>query len=179
MKKLIAVAALAGTVALSGCSTPGPVPTVTVTRTVTVTASPAPVPSPAQATPLALGSTATANGATVTVHALDANSAPNAPAPQSANSKWASADVEVCNTGNAAISTSSQPWRLVGNGNLRFQPSSIGYNQFPEPDYTFGEETVAPGECRRGWITFVVQQDATLTAVTYTNSPGFIARWAL
>lgn len=177
MKKRALVAVVA-VLFLAGCSAadPAPAPTVTVTHTITETVTPTPAP-PVE--PLAIGVLADAGYMTVAVHAVDAASAPDAPAPESANSKWASVDVEVCNTSNGEFSTSSTPWRLVGNENLRFEPASIGYNQFPEPDYTFGEEVLSPGDCRRGWVTFAVTTDATLTGVNYTSSEGFAARWAV
>ncbi|WDG17492.1 DUF4352 domain-containing protein [Microbacterium sp. Clip185] len=148
--------------------------TVTVTETVTATPT-----TPAVAAPLAMGATAQFSTFSATVHSVQLESAPNAPAPQSAGNHWASVEVEGCNTGSQPFPVSGGPWQLVADDNRTFTMSSTGYSQFPEPDYGFGSGTLNPGECKRGWITFVVNDGAQITTVRYQNDLGEGARWAL
>jgi hypothetical protein len=166
---------------LGGCSaaSPGqtPVPAVTVTTTVTATPSPSPTPTPEPAAPTLGVGVPHSNGWTVTLHSIDLNSAANGPQPQTASDKWVSIDVENCNgtTPNALLTSS--PWRLIATDNRQFESSSTGYVTFPEPQLTFGETAIAPGECIRGWFTFVVARDATITSVKYSPNGGSAIIW--
>lgn len=173
------IIALGAVLALTGCSgTPTPAPTVTVT--VTVTATPTPVPTPAAApadTTLTLGTPARVPGGTLTAYAVNADSAPDAPKPLSANDHWASADVEFCP--NAASTVTTTWWRLADANHRDYEASSIGYNQFPSPSYAWGDTPVAAGTCHRGWITFVVADDANLQTVKYTNNRGDAIQWKI
>lgn len=176
-----ALAALT-TLFLAGCSAPAEA-TPTVTVTVTAPAPPAVTPTPTAApsnTPLSLGESRTFQGATVTAYEFKSDSTPEpAPQPQTAGDRWASLDVEVCNTGAMGITVSGAPWALVAADNRTYTESSIGYDQFPQPRFAFGDEAVDPGTCRRGWVTFVVNGDATIKGVRYGNPQGNTARWAV
>ena len=173
--------AAAALLALSGCAGEAtPAPTVTVTHTVTASPEPEPEPSTDTSTPLAFGETASVTQADLTVHAVNLDPAPEpAPQPQTADDKWVSADLEICNTTSAAFEFSAATWTLVDTENRAFTQSSTGYNQFPQPDYAFGTQSLDAGSCHRGWITFVVNDASTLTAVSYRNSVGASATWAI
>ncbi|MBS1674642.1 MAG: DUF4352 domain-containing protein [Actinobacteria bacterium] len=164
---------------LTGCAgTPTPAPTVTVFVTQTVTPSPSAEPTPAGSGPLALGTPAKFGGVSVTVHAVNLDPTPEpAPQPQRPEDKWVAADVEVCSDKANTVSTS--PWEISDSTHRRFRPSSTGYAQFLQPSYAVGEEQVAAGSCRRGWITFDVTKDAQLTTVEYANSAGYAASWVI
>lgn len=182
MKKLgagaLASAVLISIGALASCGAAAPAPTVTVTHTATVTVTATPEPT-AEATSTALGvgqSATPRSGLTVTLHEVRADSALEAPAPAGAD-RWSSIDVEVCNNTGADGKFTPQNWRVLA-GSYRFEPSSIGYRQFPEPDVTFSQDALVNGGCIRGWITFPTLAQA-LTGVTYTLSSGETAAWAL
>lgn len=115
---------------------------------------------------------------TTTVYAVDPNAAPDAPPPQSADAKWAAADIEVCVKQGGTIGMT--PWSLVGADNGRYEVSSTGYSQFPTPAYPFGEAQLAAGECVRGWLVFVMPQSGTIAFVRYAPSISGVdpARWA-
>lgn len=182
---LPAVALLA--FALTSCAgTPADPVTVTVTETVTAEPEPEPEQDETAAeeveapTTFAVGQTQTMDdGWTVTVYAVDTDPAPNAPAPESAGTKWTAADVETCNSDSTGASVSSSPWNIVDTANRQFEPSSVGYQQFPEPSYGWGDVPIAPGECIRGWIVFTVAQDAQLTTVKYQPSGLEPMLWAI
>lgn len=162
---------------LTGCSAASePAPTVTVVQTV----APEPVESAAPAKPngpLAIGEVAEFGTFTMTVHAVDLDPAPEpAPQPQRSEDKWVSVDVEFCTTADSMISDSR--WRIVAADNRQYQPSSTGYDAFPEPAYAWGEVTVPAGSCNRGWITFVVGKQAELKSIRYANDKGNAADWA-
>jgi hypothetical protein len=73
---------------------------------------------------------------------------------------WAAIDVKICALKSDAapdgISVSNGPWTLVYADDSQIEASSVGYNQFPKPEYPFGEKLLAPGRCVRGWITYGV-----------------------
>lgn len=171
----------ASTLLITGCAgSPAAPPTVTVTATVTAEPEAPPTPSAQSTSVLPIGQAAAFSFGTVTLHAVNLDSVPEpAPQPDDATDKWASIDVEACNTDTTAFSVNGSPWNLIATDNRSFEMSSVGYSQFPEPDYGFGENVVNPGECRRGWITFVVNKDATIDTVRYQNSEGDSAQWTL
>lgn len=141
---------------------PGP------TTTVTVTASPTPSPTTGDTSrvPLALGRTWTSAEATATVYAYTPDAATGAPPPQDPSRKWEAIDVKVCSAVGGSVS--NQPWSLVGSEAGSYNPSSTGYNQFPEPQYPFGDRAVNKGECVRGWIVFDVLRTAVITKIRYS-----------
>ncbi|WP_295787534.1 DUF4352 domain-containing protein [uncultured Microbacterium sp.] len=165
---------------LAGCSAPAdPAPTVTVTVTATpAAAAPSPTASAAAASALPLGEAKAFPDVTVTAHEFRPDSTPEpAPQPQTAGDRWASLDVEVCNTSSEQFTVSGNPWSLVAADNRTYSESSTGYDQFPQPRFAFGDQAVEAGMCRRGWITFVVNGDATINSIRYANTSGNIVRW--
>jgi hypothetical protein len=170
---------------LAGCSstTDAPAPTVTVTQTVTPEASPSPTasPTPTPAAPVpTIGVPFThSSDWKVTLHQVVLDSAPEGPQPPNPSDRWSSIEIENCNGSHPNAYLSSNPWRMVSSDNRQFQPSSTGYVTFPEPDITFGETAIAPGECIRGWFTFVTARDAVITSVKYTPVTGDTITWVI
>jgi len=96
--------------------------------------------------------------------------------------EWGAADVRVCATKDANpknyITNSS--WTLVYADDTVIEPSSTGYQQFPLPEYPWGEEPLVPGRCVRGWITYPVPKGKRPVFVQW--SPGeepVPPRWAV
>ncbi len=165
--------------ALAGCSAADAEPAPTVTVTETITASPEPAPAPTADQPLAYGESASVTQAGLTVHGVNLDPAPTAPEPQSPTDKWVSADIEICNESPEGFNFSAATWSLVDSENRSFEQSSLGYNQFPQPDYAFGDEYLAAGDCHRGWLTFVANETSTFVEVEYRNTLGEGASWAI
>lgn len=158
----------------SGAEEASSTPTVTVTATATatatetVTATPEPPPEPEE--PAAVGETVELEDLSVTLHDIDLDPAPEpGPQPSGESDKWVSADVELCSDTLDGYFSSRQ-WALVDTENRNFSSSNTGYNSFPEPSFAFGDEQISPGECRRGWITFVVNKDSNLSSLRYDGS---------
>lgn len=137
-------------------------------------ASPSPSATPtATSAPdeFALGQPFTApTGSTATAHQVVRPAAPNAPAPEAANTEWAAIEVEVCaGTVPAGAFVSGQFWHLRDANNGQYDRSSVGYLQFPEPQFPM-QQPVSGGECFRGWIVFSVSIGVPLTAISCTPS---------
>lgn len=183
MAALAAASLMLSLTACSGSGEPGATATVTVTATatatVTATPSPSPTPTPAAPDAIGVGQMQESGGWKVTVHSVDMNPAPDAPAPDSAGTKWVAADVETCNPDVAGAEITNSPWRLIDDRSRQFEPSSLGYNQFPQPSYGFGDTPIAPGQCIRGWIVFVVAKDAKLTTVLYQPATLDPLHWTI
>lgn len=62
----------------------------------------------------------------------------------------------------------NDPWSLIGNDSGSYDPSNIGYAQFPQPQYPFGEHPVSAGECVRGWIVLDVLRSVAITKIRYS-----------
>lgn len=156
--------------------------TATATATETVTASPDPPPDPEE--PVSVGETVEFEDVSVTLHEIDLDPAPEpGPQPSRDSDKWVSTDVELCSHNLDGYFSTSE-WSLVDTENRQFGTSNTGYSSFPEPTFAFGDEQISPGECRRGWITFVVNEDSDLSSVNYDamalqNTQGQSAIWAL
>lgn len=188
-RPLTATAVAAACLVLAGCSSstakPAAAPTVFVTQT--VAAAPSTIqsaPATAAADPgiLALGKTAPVQyadgsgiGATVTVYGYKQPVATSAPHPDQAGYVWSAADVKVCVKQDVTIS--NEPWTLVYADSTDAEPSSIGYRQFPEPSYPFGDKEVKAGRCVRGWITFAVPKAKKPTMVEYSLTDGSVVDW--
>lgn len=155
-------------------------PEVTTQEATTTPAAPTTTTPPNQ---LALGQTFTnpTTGTTATAFQVVRPGAPNAPASEPANTEWAALDVEVCVGPRAPADSyiTGQVWKLRDANNGQFDRSSIGYNQFPTPEYPH-EQAVVPGECFRGWIVFSVIVGVPLTAVEYRpDGLQSFPRWPL
>ncbi|MCX4474801.1 hypothetical protein OOK41_31570 [Micromonospora sp. NBC_01655] len=186
---LVALAA-----ALAGCSSDTkpaaappsspPPPTASSSPTGSPTASPSPSVNPD--TPLPLGkSTRTADGyVTATVYGYRHNVAKSAPRPdEQPGYVWGAADVKVCankDISASSVGVSHGPWVLVFADDTVAEPSSTGYESFPEPAYPWAEKALAPGRCVRGWITFPVPGKKRPAFVEYAPEGEEVTpRWAV
>jgi hypothetical protein len=131
-----------------------------------------------------LGETVTLGGiASATAYAYKQPVATSATRPDQAGFEWGAADVKVCLIGGSAY-VNNQPWSLVWDDSTRAEPSHIGYQQFPQPEYPFGDTVVQAGRCVRGWITFPVPVGKKPAMVEYQPQPdsplaGTVVDWAV
>ncbi|WDM42537.1 hypothetical protein KV395_04300 [Microbacterium luteolum] len=181
-RRTIAVALVAVAVLITGCTAkdeaePSKTPSAS-TPSATPAETPTPTPDPVVNV---VGSTVElSSGSTVAVLGYEPASAPEAPLPQQASSHWVSIDVQVCNNTADDGSASTAPWTLRDSDSRSYESSSTGYNQFPNPQYAWGDVDLFAGECLRGWITFPVLDGATLTNVRYVSpSTGDRVDWVL
>lgn len=146
-------------------------------------AAPAPSPTLPADQPLAMGRTATPDPlGSATVYAYKQPVARSATRPEQDGYTWGAADVRVCASktpqgGLAGISVSNGPWALVYADSTEAEPSSISYQQFPLPEYPFGDHDLAWGRCVRGWITFPVPADKHPVAVEYRPQDDPVTDW--
>ncbi|MFI7608724.1 hypothetical protein ACIBTV_26750 [Micromonospora sp. NPDC049366] len=163
--------ALLALAACGGDPAPTPSPSATSVAPSPVAAAPSPTPTPTPSAspsptvdasvPLAMGKGITLADRYVTakVHAYKQPVAGSAPKPDDQPGfVWGAAQVEVCATKDAptGMTVSNDPWSLVYQDSSHIEPSSTGYQQFPEPEYPWGDKALAPGRCIKGWITFPV-----------------------
>ncbi len=148
--------------------------TTDVAAAATTTAAPA--PSAARAYKFGEKATNAERGSTSTAYAYKQPVAKNATPPDQEGFEWAAADVEVCPTTTNVVVRDS--WRLVYADNTTIDPSSIGYQQFPEPAYPWDEREVIGGRCVRGWITFPAPVGEKPAFVEYAPQ-GFTADWTV
>jgi hypothetical protein len=194
-RRAATIAALA--IALTGCDGDQAAPTpAAATGSPTVPASLTPSPSSASPSPTASPSpsvdpyallpmgksfTKTNRSATATVYSYRHNVARSAPRPdEQPGYVWGAIDVKVCIsktfTGEAYVNTN--PWTLAYADDTQIESSSVGYQQFPEPEYPWGDKRVAAGRCIRGWITFPVPAKPRPVAVEYApDSEPVAPRW--
>jgi hypothetical protein len=140
--------------------------------------------NPASAGPNPLGKEFTLTGTglelTVTVFAVDQNSASDAPKPVSGG-HWVGADVQLCVKRAPAGNPFYASWSSWAGSDAMFgnyPASSLTYSQFPTPTYPVSDP-VATGDCVRGWVLFPVGDGVTVTTVKYTpNSSSAPAAWS-
>jgi hypothetical protein len=106
-------------------------------------------------------------GHTVTYYSTQRPAAPKAPDPQEASNEWVAVDVQACYGPGAQNFDNNSSWVLVDANNGNYEPSSIGYDQFPPPKFPFGDMTVTNGQCVRGWIVYAVPVGTPLVNVAY------------
>lgn len=112
----------------------------------------------------------------VKVYAYKQPTARSAPQPQAEGFEWGSADVEVCVPDAGTVSR--VVWHLSFADNTTVDPSNIGYNQFPQPEYPWDERPVRAGQCVRGWITFGVPRGVRPATVVY-QPEGTTMEWTV
>ncbi|MFG1659113.1 hypothetical protein ACGFIY_21530 [Micromonospora chersina] len=189
----LAVTVAAVAIAVTGCGG-NPTPTAAPSGQASTSAAPTPVATSAApaASPSAITEPDTTHKygkvvsvrdgvATATVYAYRQPVAKSAPKPDDQPGYvWGAADVKVCAGKSQGIIITNGPWTLVYADDTQIEASSIGYNQFPEPSYPFGEKAIAPGRCLRGWITFPVPGKKRPVAVEYApeDEPA-PPRWAV
>ena len=113
----------------------------------------------------------------VTMHSVSQAVAGNAPAPQSGG-RWAGADVETCvDSADGAFAVAWREWSLSDANNGNFAASSTTYASFPKPAFPLAGESVAVGDCTRGWIVFPVGTDVRVTKVKWKPNAKITAVW--
>ncbi|MCX4474775.1 hypothetical protein OOK41_31440 [Micromonospora sp. NBC_01655] len=152
---LVALAA-----ALAGCSSDTkpaaappsspPPPTASSSPTGSPTASPSPSVNPDTPLPLGKRRDRTADGyVTATVYGYRHNVAKSAPRPdEQPGYVWGAADVKVCankDISASSVGVSHGPWVLVFADDTVAEPSSTGYESFPEPAYPWAEKRPRAG----------------------------------
>lgn len=100
--------------------------------------------------------------------------AKGAPKPEQEGFEWGAADVEICSKVEGYFNNLS--WVLIYADHTRIEASSVGYQQFPLPEYPAGDTDIAPGQCVRGWITYPVPAGQRPVAVHY-QPQGYQADW--
>lgn len=90
---------------------------------------------------------------------------------------WAALEVKVCST-KGEFTTSSQPWTLAYDDGTRVEPSSVTYDDFPQPEYV-QDAPVAAGDCSRGKIVFPVPGDKRPAKAIYSTEDSPTLRWSL
>lgn len=158
----------------SASSSATPAPTVTVTElitereTVTVTVPEAPSPAPvSELSPL--GTTAEVGPTELTVFGYQQPVATDGPQPETPGDAWAAADVQVCAV-DGPLDFFPSGFSVVDSQQRGFEPSSVGYSSFPEPNIF--QADIAAGECTRGYVIFVVRADAQIEAIRYRTADG-------
>lgn len=86
--------------------------------------------------------------------------------------------VEVCLKGPDQAILTSRVWTLLDEDGGRYVRSGRGNSDYPHPTYPDSDADVySPGECARGWIMFVTNDDTNIAAVRYASTKGNIATW--
>lgn len=144
-------------------------------------ASPTPPPPEAPAAAALGRELSWDDGLKVTAYHYKANVAKGAPKPVEAGYEsgyvWAAIDVQVCAPIDGFVNT--LPWHLAYADNTTLDPSNTGYNQFPKPEYPWGDRQVSAGTCIRGWITFAVPSDKKPIQVVYDTESHTLVKWAI
>lgn len=152
----------------------------------TPTPTPTPTPSPTR-TPFAVGApwqwetsssaAAKVSGSTV-VTEYQQDVAHAAPSPEEAFGAeshgyvWAALKVKLCSdaTSGRSLPVANSAWKLGYADGTTVEPSNTGYNQFPKPEFPFGDTSMAPGQCVAGAIVFPVPGDKRPTWAMYAPS---------
>ena len=196
MKSRLIAPAIALTLLAAGCSTGGDAVAEPSTPVATAAAPtdpaptpPEPSPTPTEAAPvvtpephLPFGQAASlSDGSTVTVHAVNMDPAPDAPAPAAQDAHWVAVDVEGCWSAQTPANSvfTNMAWALRDSENRQYQPSNVTYQQFPQPAYGFSDTPVVAGECVRGWISYEIPNGEHLAEVKYQSQAGGPFYWAV
>jgi hypothetical protein len=123
---------------------------------------------------LKLGAKAEGPNGTSVAHAYKQPVATKAPKPEQEGFEWGAADVEVCSKIAGYLNNLS--WTLVYADHTRIEASSVGYQQFPLPEYPTGDTDITAGQCIRGWITYPVPAGKRPVSVHY-QPQSFQADW--
>lgn len=191
MKLRVTIIATAAILLVSSCSSSGtPKPTASAGGAPSATETPTPEALPTES-PTEIGSTVISLGDTtqisytdgpgtgsLTVYSYKQPVASSAPRPQTSGYTWGAIDVKECAGENDTVNNS--PWTLVYGDDTQLEPSSLGYNQFPEPEFPFGDKNLPSGRCVRGWIVFPVPKTTKPTMVEFAlGGDGSVIDWQL
>lgn len=146
---------LTGLLALAGCGGDAlpdtsdlPTESTATSAEAETTTAEATTPSPPGPEVLALGQTFTApSGTRATAYRVVRPAAPDAPRPEVANSEWAALEVEVCVAAPVPPDAfvTGESWKLQDSNNGQYGRASVGYLQFPIPEFP-RQQPVAGGE---------------------------------
>lgn len=128
----------------------------------------------AAAAVLKMGSKADGLQVAATAHAWKQPAASKAPPPEQDGFEWGAADVEICPKIEGHVVREN--WRLTYADHTTIEPSSVGYQQFPEPNYPWDERDVSAGQCIRGWVTYPVPIGKRPATIQYQSS-SFRTDW--
>lgn len=183
-RRLIATTAL--TAAIVAACGGGSDQTTKPTADKTTTAAPTESPEPTETTPA--GPTVEKLGETVdesvlTVRLVDYRaSVPPAETAEPGN-RWDAILVKMCNTGitpeqGPETVFTSYSWQLQDSDDGTYEVSSLGYNQFPSPEFP-DEKALAIGKCVKGWIVYPVPKDAKIKRAAFVYDNEDKALWSV
>lgn len=198
-----------GLLALSGCGKTRDDVAVAPTPTLGSSAAsvpPVPTTPPSSFTPPASASAAVAqaepklgtqqsltdwNGdLKVTVLSYRQPVAKSAPQPDQNGHEYGSLVVKVCNADDHTQTVNTSPFRLVYADDTEIDSTNTGYNQFPEPEFPWGDHQLASGRCVQGSIVFEVPKksrprevsyvaDAEIAGELLADTKGSVTYWSL
>lgn len=165
----------------SGSDTPAPASQASTPSSAAAPGTTTAVPSTTPATQSAaktykFGEKAGNAQVTATAYAFKQPVAKGATPPDQEGFEWGAADVEVCPAADGTVAHDN--WHLVYADHTVMDPSSIGYQQFPQPEYPWDERQVIGGRCIRGWITFAVPVGKKPVMVEYSPR-NYVIDWAV
>lgn len=134
-------------------------------------------PSPAAPKVLKLGETKTDAIGKAVVYAYKQPVATKAPRPEQEGFEWGAAEVEVCALADDVYINNST-WHLVYADHTLIEASHIGYQQFPEPSFPWGDKDLAKGRCVRGWITYGVPAGKRPVTIEHDVKDAF-TEWSI
>ena len=152
--------------AVAGCaqhSTP-PIPATSASAAT----GPTPPSSPSRPQPLGTSQTLTDPGLAldVTVFTVEQNLLPDTAGP-AGGGHWAAADAQTCLRQSGTDFTVGWGDWSVSDGTTQYPASTARLGEFPIPQFPTGPESIAVGECTRGWVVFAVGYGADVTTVRY------------
>jgi hypothetical protein len=179
---LVGVSAALGLTVLNACGSPQ-VPTAVPASTAsapsavvtTSSASPSPMATAPSPTPTAdehkLGSeqrlTDWDGDLRVAVLSYKQPVAKSAPQPDDRGYEYGSLVVKVCNSDDHTQTGNTTPFQLVYSDDTEIESTNTGYNQFPKPEFPWGDHALAVGRCVKGSIVFEVPKRMRPKEATY------------
>jgi hypothetical protein len=113
----------------------------------------------------------------VTVFAVDHNSAPDKATPFS-RGHWVSADIETCvQKSDMPFTADWYAWSVVDANSGDYDAGNVKFSAFRAPQFPHGE-TVAVGDCVRGWVSFPVIDGVDITKVKFQPNTRVSAEWS-
>ena len=103
----------------------------------------------------------------VTVLSYKQPVAKSAPQPDNRAYEYGSLLVKVCNADDHTQTVNTSPFRLVYSDDTEIDSANTGYDQFPKPEFPWGDHSLAAGRCVKGSIVFEVPKKKRPLQVTY------------
>lgn len=163
---------------ISGCgdnSTPSSTPSPASSSAATATTSPSPMPrltaAPTTTAAPRLGTeqrlTDWDGDLKVTVLSYKQPVATSAPRPDERGYEYGALTVKVCNDDDHTQTVNTSPFRLVYSDDTEIESTNTGYNQFPKPEFPWGDHSLAKGRCVKGAIVFEVPKKTKPQEASY------------